>query len=299
MKKIFSKEVLIGVVAVISIAILVVGIDFLKGVNVFKPSNYYYATYTNVEGLAVSAPVMLNGYKIGLVREINYEYDNPGHVRVEMSLNKELRVPKGTVAEIGMDLLGTATISLIMPASDDYHNVGDELTGRSKKSLMDNVAGEMLPAVSNIIPKIDTLLTSVNTLVADPALASSIKRIEAITVNLEASTRRLNALMGTLPPIADNVKTITGNLATASDDLAAITAGVKEMPLDSLVDNINAITCNLRDLSAQLGDKNSTLGRLINDPSLYDNLNNTISSLDSLFVDIKKNPKRYISIKLL
>lgn len=299
MKNIFRKEVLIGVVAAISIAILVVGIDFLKGVNVFKPSNYYYATYTNVEGLAVSAPVTLNGYKVGLVREIAYEYNNPGHVKVELSLDKELRLPKGTIAQLGTDLLGTASISLKIPHSTDYHSVGDVLTAENKKSLMDNVAGEMLPSVSALIPKIDTLLTSINTLVADPALAASIKRIDAITANLEASTRRLNSLMETLPPVAENLKVITGNLASSSADLADITAGVKEMPLDSLMDNITTITTNLRCLSEDLRDKNSTLGRLINDPSLYDNLNSTISSLDSLFVDIKKNPKRYISIKLL
>ncbi|MDE7125124.1 MAG: MlaD family protein [Muribaculaceae bacterium] len=299
MKKIFRKEVLIGIIAIISIAILVIGIDFLKGINVFKPANYYYATYTNVEGLAISAPVTLNGYKVGLVREISYQYDNPGHVMVQMSLDKELRLPKGTVALLSTDLLGTAGIQLQPGTSSDIHTVGDHLTGENKKGLMDNIAGEMLPAVNRMIPKIDTLLTSVNSLVADPALAASIRRIDAITANLEASTRKLNAIMGTLPTITQNVNSITASLASSSADIAEISAGVKQMPLDSIADNIYAITTNLMALSEQLNDKNSTIGRIMNDPSLYDNLNNTISSLDSLFVDIKKNPKRYISIKLL
>lgn len=299
MKKFFSKEVTIGIVAIVSIAILVIGIDFLKGINIFKPTNYYYATYTNVEGLAVSAPVTLNGFKVGLVREISYEYDNPGHVLVEMSLNKELRLPQGTVAMLGTDLLGTASIQLIPGSSGDYHNVGDHLTGENKASMMDKVTNDMMPAVSRIIPKVDTLLTSVNTLVSDPALAASVKRLDAITANLEASTRRLNALMGTLPPIASNVNTISGNLAGATSDIATLTAKAKVLPVDSIADNINAITANLRELSETLGKDNSTLGRLINDPRLYDNLNATVASLDSLLIDIKKNPKRYISIKLL
>ncbi len=299
MKKIFSKEVIIGIVAIVSIAILVVGIDFLKGINIFKPTNYYYATYTNVEGLAVSAPVTLNGFKVGLVREISYEYDNPGHVLVEMSLNKELRLPEGTVAMLGTDLLGTAAIQLIPGAGNNYHNVGDRLKGENKAGMMDNVANEMLPAVGRIIPKVDTLLTSVNNLVADPALAASVKRLDAITANLEASTRQLNALMGTLPPIAANVNTISGNLAGASADIATLTAKAKDLPIDSIADNINTLTANLRQLSETLGKDNSTLGRLINDPGLYDNLNATVASLDSLLIDIKKNPKRYISIKLL
>ncbi len=299
MKKIFSKEVLIGIIAAASIAILVIGIDFLKGVNIFKPSNYYYATYTNVEGLAVSAPVTLNGFKVGLVREISYEYDNPGHVLVELSLDKELKLPVGTVAMLGTDLLGTASIQLQPSSASTYHNVGDRLTGENKKGLMDNVATDMMPAVSRMISKIDTLLTSVNMLAADPALAASIRRLDAITANLEASTHKLNILIGTLPPITENVNAITANLASASSDVAVISHRVKEMPLDSMADNINKITADLRDLTAKLGDKNSTLGKLMNDPSLYNNLNNTIASLDSLFVDIKKNPKRYISIKLL
>ena len=129
MKKIFRKEVLIGLIVIIALAILFVGIDFLKGINIFKAANYYVATYENVEGLAVSAPVSVNGYKVGLVREINYEYDNPGHVKVEMSLDKNLKVPRGTQAVIKTDMLGTATIELKMGNGDSFHNVGDELEG--------------------------------------------------------------------------------------------------------------------------------------------------------------------------
>ena len=127
MKQIFRKEVLIGLIVIIALAILFVGIDFLKGVNVFKAANYYIATYTNVEGLAISAPVTVNGYKVGLVREINYEYDNPGHVQVEISLNKNLKVPRGTQAVIKSDMLGTASIELKMGADPNFHAVGDEL----------------------------------------------------------------------------------------------------------------------------------------------------------------------------
>ena len=100
MKKLLSKELIIGASVLLSLLILFFGIDYLKGINVFKSANYYYASYTNVAGLTQSAPVTLNGYKIGLVREINYEYDNPGHVLVEISLDKQLKVPVGTKAPL-------------------------------------------------------------------------------------------------------------------------------------------------------------------------------------------------------
>lgn len=299
MKNLFRKEVVIGLIVIISIAILVVGIDFLKGVNVFKASNYYYATYSNVEGLSQSAPVMLNGYKVGQVRDITYLYENPGHVLVEISVNKDLHLPRGTKAVIVTDLLGTANIQLDMASGTDFHTIGDTLIATNAVGLMQNVQEQIMPAVSAIFPKIDTLLTSVNTLVSDPAILASVKRLDAITANLEASTRRLNALMATLPPITKNVTDISENLNLASADMAAFTSRVKELPVDSLVANINDVTANLRQLTEDLGNKNSTLGKLMNDPALYNSLNSSVSSLDSLLVDIKKNPKRYISIKLL
>lgn len=298
MKKIFRKEVIIGICVLVALAILILGIDFLKGVNVFKPTNYYYASFENVEGLAVSSPVMLNGFKVGQVREMEYEFDNPGHVLVEMSLDSRLKVPQGSKAVLGTDILGTASIVLHLSKSATDHSVGDRLIGENSSSLLAS-AGDMLPAVQQIFPKIDTLLTNLNAVVADPALTASVKRLDAISANLQTTTQRLAAATAQLGPIAADVKQITGNTSNITSDLAQLSGQMKNLPLDSLVADLQTTTANLRTLSDELGKPNSTLGRLINDPSLYDNLNTTISSLDSLFVDIKKNPKRYISIKLL
>ncbi len=299
MKKIFRKELLIGVIVTAALALLFVGIDFLKGINIFKAANYYTATYTNVEGLAISAPVTVNGYKVGLVREINYEYDNPGHVKVEISLDKSLKVPHGTQAVIKSDMLGTATIELRMGADPTFHSVGDELEGVVASGLMDNVSGQLLPSVNNIMPKIDSLLTNLNRVVGDPALLNSMKRLDQISSNLEVASKQLTAVMRSLPPITSDVKNITGNLSKSTEDLTAVTNQLKEVPVDSLADNIANITANLKDLTEQLNNPESTIGKLTHDPELYNNLNSTVASLDSLFIDIKKNPKRYISIKLL
>lgn len=299
MKKIFRKEVIIGLLVLVSLALLFVGIDFLKGVNVFKAANYYYATYDNVAGLAVSAPVTVNGYKVGQVREISYLYDNPGHVKVEISLDKELKVPKGTRAEISSDILGTATVVLKMAPGKDYAPVGSELQGTVASGLMDAVSQDLMPSVSAIFPKIDTLLTSLNTIVADPAVLASARRLDVITGNLETATVQLNALLRTLPPITGDVKHITENMNTVSADMAQLSASLKQLPLDSTMQQVQLMVENLRRLSEELRNPDSTLGRLTSDPALYDNLNATVQSLDSLFIDIKKNPKRYISIKLL
>ncbi|MDO4319746.1 MAG: MlaD family protein [Bacteroidales bacterium] len=299
MKKLFRKEILIGLIVLVAMAVLFIGIDFLKGVNIFKAANYYYVSFDNVEGLAQSAPVTVNGFKVGLVRDISYEYDNPGHVLVELSLDRNLKVPSGSKAILATDLLGTASIALDMARTDSYHNVGDKLIGVVPKGMMDNVSNQLLPSVSAVIPKVDTLLTSINALVAHPAVLASVQRLDAITANLEKTTRDLNRLMATMPAITGDIKAITGNFNTASGDISQLTAQMREIPLDSVMANLQVISANLAELSAQLNDPNSTLGLMTHDPQLYNNLNSTVASLDSLFVDIKRNPKRYISIKLL
>ena len=293
------KEITISICVILSLCILFLGIDFLKGVNVFKPSNYYTASYTNVNGLAVSAPVTINGYKIGLVRSIEYLYDNPGHVGVEFSLDKELKLPVGSKAVIVCDMLGTATVQLILTDNKEFHNVGDEIIGETASGLMDNISNDLMPGVANIFPKIDSLLTSINKLVSDPALEASVKRLDAITANLQATIVSLDKASKSLPKVMTNIEGVTDNVNTITGNFAVLSEELKNAPIDSTLMNIQQTTENLRLLTEELNNPNSSLGLLMNDPQLYNNLNNTVKSLDSLFIDIKKNPKRYISIKLL
>lgn len=299
MKKVFRKELLIGVCVLSALAILFFGIDFLKGVNLFHASNYYYATYTNVNGLAVSAPVTLNGFKVGQVRDISYDYEHPGRVRVEMSLDAALKLPTGSKAMMTTDMLGTGSIVLELAQGNTYCKVGDQIEGVQSRGLMDGVTEDLMPAVAAIVPKVDTLLTTTNALLADPALAASIRRMDAITANLEATTVNINRTMAVMPPIANDVKTITGNFTGTSENLLTLSNNLNQVPLDSIARQLEITTYNLRLLTEQLNNNNSTLGLLMHDPSLYNNINSTVRSLDSLFTDIKARPKRYISIKLL
>lgn len=294
-----KKEVVIGLCVVIALAALFAGINFLKGVNVFKASNYYYGVYSNVAGLQVSAPITLNGYKVGQVRAMEYQYDNPGHVKVELSMDRSLKLPVGTKAVIELDLLGTASVVLKMADSQDFYKVGTVLPSETAAGLMDNVSNNLMPSVSAVFPKVDSLLTSLNKLVSDPALSQSVARLDAITQNLEMTMRQINATTKTLPQVAENVNGITQNLNTVSSALVDVSEDLKAAPVDSMIQNLNVLSSNLRQLSGQLNDPNSSLGLITHDRALYDNLNNCAASLDSLLIDVKKNPKRYISIKLL
>lgn len=306
MKKKFSKELIIGASVLISLLILFFGIDYLKGINIFKTANYYYASYTNVAGLTQSAPVTLNGFKVGLVREINYEYDNPGHVLVELSLNKQLKVPVGSKAEIVTDMLGTSSVELIMASGTEYYEVGARLEGETKGGMVDKLGNELLPSILTIAPHLDSLVVALTAVAADPALKSSISRLDNIMANLETSTKQLNVAMRGVPALINttngtmtNVQEVSANLTRISAALAVLSEDLKEMPLDSTMNNINRITANLDKATEQLNSTNSSLGLLLNDPSLYNNLNNSAADVDSLLRDIKKQPKRYIpSIKI-
>ncbi len=294
-----KKEIIIGSCVILALAVLYFGIEYLKGVNLFKPANYYSAMYTDVAGLQKSAPVTLNGLKVGQVSSIGYEYKNPGHVLVEMSLDKELRIPRGSKAVIEQDLLGTATVVLHMSDATEYQPVGSRLEGETATGLMGTVSQQLMPSVSAIFPKIDTLLTSVNALAANPALAASVTRLDDITLNIDRTIRQLNAAVATLPATASNINTVSANLTTMTDDLSQFTGKINAIPVDSLANNLTTLSANLRQLSTELNNPNSTLGALTHDRELYNNLNAAAASLDSLLIDVKRNPKRYISIKLL
>ncbi len=301
-----SKELIIGVCVLISILIVIFGIDFLKGINVFKASNYYYATFPDVAGLAQSAPVTLNGYKVGLVREISYEYDNPGNIQVEISLDKHLRVPEGTKAVLVTDMLGTSTIEIELGTSSDYKNVGDQLIAVNKKGLMETVTKDLLPGVHSLMGQLDSVMSAVNTLVSDPALANSIKSLDGVMADLKNTSANLSKVMAQMPAVVSDVQKTMGNASRISesatsmaDDLAAVTAQLRQARLDSTLSNINSLTASLAEISRTLNTKDSSLGMLINDPTLYNSLNGSVASLDSLLQDVKRNPKRYISIKLL
>ncbi|MDE6548120.1 MAG: MlaD family protein [Muribaculaceae bacterium] len=299
MKKIFNKEFAIGLSVIVAILILIFGIDFLKGINLFRPAHYYVAYYDNVDELTVSSPVLINGFKVGQVREVNFNYKKPGKVEVVMALDKNLQLPEGSVAEMSPTLLSGSRIELRMGAGPNMIPSGGEVPTGVKGGLMSSVQ-DMMPAVTGILPKVDSLLYNLNLLVADPALTASVQRLDGITDNLLATTKGLNSTMNNqVPRLANNTVKITQSLDTIVGNIGQLSYQLKTLPINATMDNVNQLTANLTQFSRQLNDKNSTLGLLTSDPELYNRITQVSADIDSLLVDIKKNPKRYISIKLL
>lgn len=300
MKKLFTKEFIIGLSVIMAIVILFFGIDYLKGINLFKPANFYLANYKNVAGLEVAAPVTIEGYKVGQVREIKFNYANPSDIEVLLALNKELRIPEDSKAVIGSGLLNGAYVEIQLGKSSKMIEVGGRISTETLPDMMASISNDLLPSVQSVMPKIDSLLLNLNRLVSDPALAKSIQSLDGITQNLYHATGSLNGVMGKdVPVILGSTKRVATNLDTITRNLGALSAQLKELPVASTMDNINEITENLAKFSNQLNNQKSSLGKIMNDPELYERINKVTADVDSLILDIQKNPKRYISIKLL
>ncbi|MDE6771742.1 MAG: MlaD family protein, partial [Muribaculaceae bacterium] len=295
-----TREFVIGLSVILAIVVLYVGIDYLKGVNIFKPANFYVAEYKNVAGLELSAPVTVDGFKVGQVREINFNYANPGDIEVVLALNKELRIPEDSKAVIGSGLLNGAYVEIKLGQSKKMIEVGGRIATETVPDMMASLSDELLPSVQSILPKVDSLVLNLNRLVSDPALATSIQSLEGITHNLYQATGSLNGIMGRdVPVMLRNTGRAMSNIDTITRNLNVLSAQLKSLPLASTMDNVEDITGNLSKFSRQLNNENSSLGRIMNDPELYERINKVTSDIDSLIIDIQKNPKRYISIKLL
>ncbi|MCM1370141.1 MAG: MlaD family protein [Candidatus Amulumruptor caecigallinarius] len=300
MKKIFGKEFIIGLSVLAAIAILIVGIEYLKGINMFSPANFYYVNYDNVSGLEVSSPVTIDGYKVGQVREISYDFENPGKIKVLLAVNKQLRVPEDSYAELSSTLMNGGYVNIKMGKSKTLLPVGSTLRSRANPDLMQAVSNEIIPTVNTILPRVDTLLMNLNTLAANPAISQSISRLDGISGNLLLASGGLKTVMSRdVPYVMNNTKSITTRIDSISSNLAVLSYQLKQLPLQTTMENVNQITANLERFSAQLNNRNSTLGKITTDDELYNRLNRVTADIDSLIIDIKKNPKRYISIKLL
>lgn len=303
-----KRNVLIGITVLVSICLLYWGIEYLKGINLLKPANFYYAKFEKVNGLTVASPVTVNGFKVGQVREIAYDYET-NKISVELSFEKNLRIPDGSTITFTNELLGAASLKLNLGASKTYMEVGSTIPVAMQAGLMDKVGTDMMPVVASILPKVDSIVGSVNQILSNPAINASVSRCDAITQELSASAAELSALMTSLnnsiPGVVSNAnevmanaKSLTTDLNTTVGNVNTFTGNLKRLPLDTTLNRINATLANVQRLTAQLNSQNSSLGLLLNDKKLYQNATSTVASLDSLLQDVKKHPKKYVTIKV-
>lgn len=294
-----KKEIKIALTAIVALVLLFIGLNFLKGINVFKSTNTYYVKFKDVAGLAVSNPVYANGYPVGIVRTINYDYQRGENVVVAIELDDDMRVPAQTRAELETELMGGVKMLLVLgPNPAKNIEQGDTIQGGMHLGAMDKL-NDMIPTVEKMLPKLDSIMDNLNRLTGDPALAATLHNAQAITDNLKESSIQLNSMMrNDLPPMLANLKSASANANRLTANLAAI-------DVQTTINSVNATLTSAHNLANQLGEmstnldrklksKDNTLGLFLNDTNVYDNLNSTLRNADSLIIDLKAHPKRYV-----
>ena len=301
-----KNETKVGILAAFAIALLIIGYNFLKGNSIFSSETNLFARYTRVDGLTVSKPVLINGYQIGRVAKLQLEPG--GTILATLSINSKYEIPENSIARLeGTDLLGSKAIIMELGNSKKMAEDGFTLNANVEKGLMEQVQPVQKKA-ELIIGKMDSILSSVNSILnpnfqknvdksfnsiagtlaslettskkVDGLVGSESKRIEAIFKNVEGITANLNNNNQKISDILTNINTVTDKFAAAN--------------FKETLDNANHAIADLQTVISGIKDGKGSLGLLLNDTKMYDNLNSASKNLDALMIDLKANPKRYV-----
>ena len=294
-----KKEVNIALVAIVGLVVLFFGMSFLKGLQLFSNDVSYFIKFNDISGLSTSSPIYANGYPVGSVKNINYDYSKPHEIMVEISVNKEMTIPEGSKAQISSDMLGNVRVNLNLgQIPGPKIKPGGVIDGFVASGALADVQ-QMLPEVQKLLPKLDSILGNLNTLSRDPAIAQSLHNVRNITNDLTYTTKELNTLMATLnhqvPGMLTKANGVLDNTQTLT---ATLNSKVEGLDIEKTMSSVNTALANVQKFTDELNNNQGSLGLLMRDPSLYNNLTTTVSSADSLLIDLKAHPKRYVHFSI-
>lgn len=293
--KALTKEVKIALVAIVGVVILFFGMNFLKGLDLFSSTDDYFIEFKDISGLSSSSPIYADGFQVGTVKDVIYDYTNTSPTKVVVAIDKAMRIPEGSSAEIVSDMMGNVKVNLLLATNPRSCVMpGQTIRGDVNGGAMRQLSA-MIPAVEAMLPKLDSILASLNTLLADPALAHTLHNVETVTQNLTASSAELNKLM-----VAMNhgVPTMMTKANRVLDNADVLTTNLASLDLASTKQQVDNTIAGVQQLTDRLNSTDGTLGLLMNDASLYNNLTSTMRDADSLLVNLRQHPKRYVHFSL-
>ena len=301
-----KNETKVGVLAAFAIALLIIGYNFLKGNSIFSSETELYALYSQVDGLGVSKPVLINGFQIGRVDKLELQAD--GRIKATLKIKDQYEIPINTIARLeSTDLLGGKAVVMVLGNSKEYAQDGYVLNANVEKSLMESVQPVQKKA-ELIITKMDSILTSVNSIL-NPNFQKNVDKsftsIASTLGSLEATSKKVDALVGSesakLSGILSNVEAITLNfknngakIDAVLNNLNTVTDKVAALNFKTTIDNANKAVADLQGMVSELKAGKGSLGKLLTDEEMYNNLNSASKNLDALMIDLKANPKRYV-----
>ena len=312
-----TKTSKIGILVVICLTILIWGINFLKGRDIFRTEIVFYARYKNVGGLTPTTLVTLNGLKIGYVREIYFAEDLSGDLIVKVAIHNNFPLPKGTSAEIASsDLLGSKVVKLNLGKSDNLLHANDTLATKMEADIMQQVSEQIAPLkakAERLIENLDSIVTAASKILnsdSQRSISESLRQINITMTNLEKISGNLNDVISdqkkNLASTFSNLNETTGNLKTNSgklghimDNFSSFSDSLTKLELNRTINHLNGSIANLQTILSKIDTASGTLGLLVNDTKLYHNLNYTSENLNRLLVDFRLNPKRYVHFSAL
>lgn len=295
MKKFLTKEVKIAAAAVVAVVLLFFGMNFLKGLTVFSNSSTYYMTFTDAKGLSKSTAVYADGYKVGSVMDIVYDYAKSGNIIVEVDLDPSLRIPAGSKAMIESDLMGNIKVNLLLATNPrERIEEGGTIEGVEENGVM-NQLQSVVPVVVNMVPKLDSIVASLNALLSNPAIVNMLVNAETMSANLATTTAELNTMMSninrSMPEMMQHANGTLANTETMTQRLSTI-------DVEGMMAKVNHTLENVETMTNALNNREGSLGLLMYDKELYNNLTATMGDADSLMIDLKAHPKRYVHFSI-
>lgn len=293
----YAREIKVGALATLCLFLLFFGFNFLKGVNIFSPTNSFHGLYPDLHGLEEQAAVYIRGHKVGQVDRISYDFTRDSAFTVDISINKDIALPQGSqMALIADGLLGGMAIELQLPSYSE-NGLTDEAGLIEKGSflpttyvpgLMESLQGELLAHVDDAIQNVDSLVAELRGQVEGGHLKNTLSNADRISGDLANVSTDLKRMMNKqVPAIVNNADTAIANLNTIVSDLKKADLAATVARVDTAVDGVNGLIADVR-------SQEGTLGQLIYNKSLYDHIDATVISADSLLVDLKAHPKRYV-----
>ena len=305
-----NKELKIGLLAVVAIIFLVVGVNYLKGINILNDNRNFYAVYENIGGLQVGSPVMVNGYKVGLVSNVDLLIENNQQLLVTISIEKEFSIPSNTVCKIvNQDLMGTKGISLVLGDATNFLSVGDTLNGGIEGTLQDEVNAQILPLkdkAEQLIGSMDSVMMIVTAVLnkdTRESLRNSLQSLDKTFSLMSETMIKVDSMVAVnderITKVISNLASITSNLESSNGEIKNILTNFSTLS-DSLAKaDIATALKNVSDITAKINNGEGSIGLLLKDDKIYANFEKSTRELAELLEDIKRHPSRYVNFSII
>ncbi|NOU19928.1 MAG: MCE family protein [Bacteroidales bacterium] len=316
MKIKITREAKIGFFAILCLAAMFWGINFLKGKNIFSPNNIYYTIFNQVDGLENTNPVLINGFKVGLVKNIKFEEGNTGRFLVTLLVGKKYKIPENTIAKmISTSIIGGKAIKLEVISGGKLHNPGDTLPGQIETGLIDQLGHQIAPVkqkAENLMVELEKTLKIMSEVFNEEnrvQLSQSFANLNKALYSINQTAAEFDTTMspnGTMRRILSNVESISSNLKNSNKDISkivknfsAISDTMAKIKIASTMIQVDSAMRQFNAVVTKINSGKGTLGNLINNDTLFFNLENASKSLELLIKDVKENPKRYINFSVI